>query len=141
MQLEPLGSRKPTEFLAKMMELCPADQDSSVFFLFLFIQRLPRELCMLLDEDGQFFLPELAAKADKLWVNCQHGTVTAVDVEDTIIARGPVNFLIFKKGKVHRLQGTWTAVPASPGGGGGPQAWFGRPPPPLGWGNGNPPKF
>jgi hypothetical protein len=28
----------------------------------------------------------LAAKADKLWVNYQHGTVTAVAVEDTTIA-------------------------------------------------------
>jgi hypothetical protein len=90
MKLEPLGGRKPTELLAEMMELCPRGQESNMFFLFLFLQRLPRELRMMLDEDDQMTPRQLAAKADKLWAkhSHQHGNVAAVSaVEgDTIAA-------------------------------------------------------
>jgi hypothetical protein len=88
MQLEPLGARKPTELLAEMLELCPRGQESNMFFLFLFLQRLPRELRVLLDEDDQLTPRQLAAKADKLWAkhSHQHGSVAAVTEDDNTIA-------------------------------------------------------
>jgi hypothetical protein len=64
--MEPLGGRTPTELLAEMLELCPRGQESNIFFLFLFLQRLPRELRVLLDEDDNLTPRQLAAKADKL---------------------------------------------------------------------------
>jgi hypothetical protein len=64
MQLEPLGSRKPTELLAEMLELCPRRQESNMFFLFLFLQRLPQELRMMLDKDESLTPHQLTAKAD-----------------------------------------------------------------------------
>jgi len=36
-----LGSRRPMQLLAEMMELCPDDEEASCFFVFLFLQRLP----------------------------------------------------------------------------------------------------
>jgi hypothetical protein len=88
MQLEPLGGRKPTELLAEMLELCPRGQESNMFFLFLFLQRLPRELRMMLDEDDSLTPRQLAAKADKLWAKHthQHGSVAAVADDDHTVA-------------------------------------------------------
>jgi hypothetical protein len=83
-QMEPLGGRKPTELLSEMLEICPRGQESNMFFMFLFLQRLPRELRVLLDEDDTLTPRQLAAKADKLWVkhSHQHGTVTAAVAEE-----------------------------------------------------------
>ena len=39
--MEPLGSRKPSELLADMLEMCPVDQQSNIFFTVLFLRRLP----------------------------------------------------------------------------------------------------
>jgi hypothetical protein len=52
-----------------------------MFFLFLFLQRLPRELRVLLDEDDTLTPRQLA---DKLWVkhSHQHGTVAAAVAEE-----------------------------------------------------------
>jgi hypothetical protein len=47
----PLGGRKPTELLAEM-ELCTRGQESYMFFLFLFLQRMTGELKIMLDEDA-----------------------------------------------------------------------------------------
>lgn len=65
-QAEPLGSRKPTELLAAMMEICPRGHEASLFFTYLFIQRLPRDIRMLLAEDDHSNLRKLAEKADRL---------------------------------------------------------------------------
>ncbi len=42
-QLDSLGGRKPSELLHEMAELCPTGLEDSPFFLFLFMQRLPKE--------------------------------------------------------------------------------------------------
>ncbi len=59
-----------------------------MFFLFLFLQRLPRELRMMLDEDDSLTPRQLAAKADKLWAKHthQHGSVAAVADDDHTVA-------------------------------------------------------
>jgi hypothetical protein len=70
-KMEPLGGRKPSELMAHMLELCPRGQEKNEFFLFLFLQRLPRELWVLLGDD--FAEPrDLAARADRLWAMHSH---------------------------------------------------------------------
>ncbi len=88
MQLKLLGARKPTELLAEMLQLCPRGLESNMFFLFLFLQCLLRELRVLLDENTQLTPRQLAVKADKLWAkhSHQHGTVAAVAEDEHSIA-------------------------------------------------------
>jgi hypothetical protein len=82
-QLDSLGGRKPSEFLHEMAELCPTRHEDSPFFLFLFMQRLPKELRIVLGEvDDHEDIRAMAAKADKLWSlhnHQQHGVVASVD--------------------------------------------------------------
>jgi hypothetical protein len=81
-QMDSLGGRKPSELLTEMMEMCPTGHEASPFFLFLFLQRLPKELRIMLGEDDHLDLRATAAKADKLWAvhgHQQHGTVAAVE--------------------------------------------------------------
>ena len=46
--MEPLGSRKPSELLADMWEVCLSDEHNSKFFTALFLQRLPSHIRVLL---------------------------------------------------------------------------------------------
>ncbi len=39
--VEGLGSHRPSQPEAEMMELCPDDEEASCFFVFLFVQCLP----------------------------------------------------------------------------------------------------
>ena len=64
--MEPLGGRKPSELLADMWELCPADQHNNIFFVALFLQRLPKEIRVLLTHEDHSDLRRLAAHADRL---------------------------------------------------------------------------
>ncbi len=48
--MEALGGRKPSELLHEMLELCPSGLEASPFFLFLFLQRLPSFLRIMLGE-------------------------------------------------------------------------------------------
>ena len=83
-QLEPLGGRKPSELLAIMLEICPRGQDTSLFFQYLFLQRLPRELRIMLAEDDHADLRKTAEKADNLWAihaKQSHDVVAAVEPE------------------------------------------------------------
>jgi hypothetical protein len=66
-----------------MAELCPTGHEDSPFFLFLFMQRLPKELRVILGKvDDHEDVRAMANKADKLWSlhNYQHqGLVASVD--------------------------------------------------------------
>jgi hypothetical protein len=65
-----------------MLELCPTGHEASLFFLFLFLQRLPSFLRIMLGEDGYEDIRAVALKADKLWAihaHFQHGTVATVE--------------------------------------------------------------
>ena len=64
--VEPLGGRKPSELLADMWELCPDNQHNSIFFAALFLQRLPREIRVMLTHEDHSDLRRLAAHADRL---------------------------------------------------------------------------
>ena len=48
--LPPLGSQKPSELLAEMLRLCSRGQENNAFFNCLFLNKLPRELRILLSE-------------------------------------------------------------------------------------------
>jgi len=64
--VEPLGARKPSELLAVMLAMCPKGEETSAFFSYLYLQRLPRELRVLLADDNHKDLRALADKADRL---------------------------------------------------------------------------
>ena len=59
--VEPLGGRKPSKLLADMWELCPDNQHNSIFFAVLFLQRLTREIRVMLSHEDQSDLHRLAA--------------------------------------------------------------------------------
>ena len=85
-QMDSLGGRKPSELLHEMMELCPTGHEDSPFFLFLFLQRLPKELRIMLADDNEEDLRTVALRADKLWSlhnHQQHGYVAAVESSST----------------------------------------------------------
>jgi len=64
--MEPMGDKKPSQLLAAMLEICPRDEHGSKLFAALFLQRLPRELRVVLAHDDHTNLRQLAAKADQL---------------------------------------------------------------------------
>ena len=64
--MDSLGGRKPSELLADMLEMCPAGQEGNVFFVGLFLQRLPREIRVLLSHEDHSNLRVLAARADRM---------------------------------------------------------------------------
>jgi hypothetical protein len=71
LQLQQLGAQRPSELLADMLQLCPAGESATKFFRMLFLQRMPRELRIILAEDAVSELQQLAARADVLWTH--HG--------------------------------------------------------------------
>jgi len=85
-----LCSRKPSQLLAAMLELCPEGETRSTFFSCIFLKKLPRELKILLSETDTGNLQALAVKADALHAHAQlEGTVMAVtepEDESTVAA-------------------------------------------------------
>jgi hypothetical protein len=80
-KVELLGSRKPSGLPAAMIELCPRQHLDSPFFLYFFLQRLPREICVLLAEEDPKDVRRIAEKADflaALHVPQHHDAVPAV---------------------------------------------------------------
>jgi hypothetical protein len=61
-QLFNLAAQKPLELLAEMLRLCPIGQEKNAFFNCLFLNKLPRELHILLSEADK--LAALCARAD-----------------------------------------------------------------------------
>jgi hypothetical protein len=78
MAMEPLGGRKPSEMLAAMQKLQPPKDEH--FFTFAFLQRLLREIHVLLAQDDQSDIQNLAQKADAYMAlhQPQHHDVAAV---------------------------------------------------------------
>ncbi len=85
MRLPPLGDRKPSVMLAKMLEYCPAGESTTAVFAFLFLQQLPREIRVLLSEDDPPNMRAIAEKADRLiamHVPQSHDSCAAVAADD-----------------------------------------------------------
>jgi hypothetical protein len=53
-KVELLGTRKPTDLLAAMAELCLLDHLDSPFFFYFFYTKRPREIRMLLSEEHRW---------------------------------------------------------------------------------------
>ena len=79
--VEPLGGRKPSELLADMWELCPNNQHNSIFFAALFLQRLPKEIRVMLTHEDHSDLHRLAAHADRLVAFGGRQDIVAATVE------------------------------------------------------------
>ncbi len=76
--MDSLGACKPSELLLRCWSCIPRGKEAKEFFLFL--QRLPRELRIMLGDDPDHNARALAAKANKLWANHSHhqpGSVAA----------------------------------------------------------------
>jgi hypothetical protein len=75
----------------QMLEICPRGEEKNKFFLFLFLQRLPRELRVMLPEEDIKEPRDLAPKADRHWAMLNHQTlglvaaITAADSEEPLI--------------------------------------------------------
>ncbi len=65
--MPPLGSRKPSEMMAAMLETCPRGEEKMNLFACIFLQRLPREIRVLLARVDHKDPKELAKQADELW--------------------------------------------------------------------------
>jgi hypothetical protein len=66
-QIRSLHGQRPSEMLADLVQLCPAGETETRLFRIAFLQRLPRDMRMILAEDTATTLPALAARADLLW--------------------------------------------------------------------------
>ena len=87
--MDSLGGRKPSQMLADMLEVCPAGQQNNIIFVGLFLQRLPRELRILLSHENHADVRALAAKADTHMAyngRQSHDVVAAVPEEVEIVA-------------------------------------------------------
>jgi hypothetical protein len=62
-----LGSRRPSDLMAAMLEVCPRGKEKTDLFACLFLQRLPRELRILLARADHKDPKALADHADELW--------------------------------------------------------------------------
>ena len=81
--LPPLGSQKPSELLAEMLRLCPRGQENNAFFNCLFLNKLPRELRILLSEADMADKQALGARADLF---AAHNSKQAQDVVAAVAA-------------------------------------------------------
>jgi hypothetical protein len=63
-----IGSRKPSKMMAAMLKVCPGGTEITNLFACLFLQRLPRELRVLLAQVHHRILKlSLAQQVDELW--------------------------------------------------------------------------
>jgi hypothetical protein len=65
--LPALGSRKPSDLMASVLEICPRGEEKTELFACLFLQRLPREIRVLLAKADHKDPKALADEADQLW--------------------------------------------------------------------------
>jgi hypothetical protein len=66
MKLPPLGDRRPSVMLAEMLEYCPAGESTTAVFTYLLLQRLSREIRVLLSQDDPADMRAIADEADRL---------------------------------------------------------------------------
>ncbi len=61
-----LGAHKPSQLLTSMLEVCPINEEKSKIFFFMFMQRLPKDLRLMLGDVEAGDPHAVAAKADRL---------------------------------------------------------------------------
>ncbi len=62
-----LGVRKLSQLLTAMLEVCPANEEKTKLFMFMFVQRLPKDLRLMLGNVEAGDPRSVAARADRLW--------------------------------------------------------------------------
>ncbi len=79
-QMPTLGGRKLSELMAAMLETCPRGEEKTNLFACIFLQRLPREIRVLLAKADHKDRKTLATQADELWAlhDNTNGGVAAV---------------------------------------------------------------
>jgi hypothetical protein len=70
--------QKPSELLAHLVELTPADKFESKYLIFLFIQQLPKILRMQLGDDLDLDLRDISERAGHLWSIHAHDMASSV---------------------------------------------------------------
>jgi hypothetical protein len=70
--------QKPSELLAHLVELTPADELESKYLIFLLIQRLPKILHMQLGDDLDLDHRDISERADHLWYIHTHDMASSV---------------------------------------------------------------
>lgn len=66
-KLPSLGARKPSQLLTNMLDVCPAGEEKTKLFMFMFLQRLPKDLRLMMGEVEHGDPRTVAARADRLW--------------------------------------------------------------------------
>jgi hypothetical protein len=86
--MPPLGNRKPSDLMAAMLEICPRGEEKTDLFACLFLQRLPREIRILLADADHKDPKLLAEKADQLWGHhsIETGGISVVQEDDGLVA-------------------------------------------------------
>ena len=113
--LPPMGTQKSLELLAEMIRLCPHGQENNWFFNCLFLNKLPRELRILLSEADMGKKQALGARADQFWA---HNSKLARD-EVAAVAPAPPDLEEDNYVAVVRPGGGWRG--SQRGGGAQPQ--------------------
>ncbi len=85
--LPPLAAQKPSELLVEMLRLCPRGQENNAFFNCLFLNKLPRELRILLSEADMADKQALGARADLF---AAHNSKQAHEVVAAVAAAPPL---------------------------------------------------
>jgi len=67
--LPPIGDQKPSDLLAEMLRLCPRGEVGLMFFLYMFLNRLPRDIRSHLSGMAMDVRAALAARAAELWLH------------------------------------------------------------------------
>ena len=122
-ELPPLGGQRPSELLAEMMQLCPADEEGSKFLRVLFLTKLPRDIRLVLSEDRFSPIAALAARADSMAAHsggnslaaaAQAAPVAAVEPGAAAIKGGRKKKEQWRKGASGRSngprEGPWTKL-------------------------------
>jgi len=109
--LPPIGDQKPSELLAEMVRLCPRGEEGSIFFLYMFLNRLPRDIRSHLSGMAMNDRAALAARADELWTHRPSHVASVAALDDD--SEGEVNAV---RGNAPR-----GGQRSQPGGGGKPK--------------------
>ena len=82
--LPPIGDQKPSDLLAEMTRLCPRGQEANIFFVHMFLSRLPRDMRMHLSGMNMADRAALVERADELWLHrpTRVAALAAVAAED-----------------------------------------------------------
>ncbi len=112
--LPPLVAQKLSELLAEMLRLCPSGQENNAFFNCLFLNKLPRELGILLSEADMADKQALGARVDLF---AAHNSKQAHDVV-AVVAADP---LLEQEGEDTTVVEVCTGASSRQRGGGGRQ--------------------